>query len=258
MLKTFLNKLIIWGINPYRTIFTLKNLPYYYKDLRKFKKSSPQDSPFKITKNPQLGGKLNEGGNTKGHYFYQDLSVAQKIFKNNPVKHVDIGSRVDGFVAHVASFREIEVFDIRPVTQNIPNVTFTQADLTLLDSKLKNYTDSISCLHALEHIGLGRYGDKIDPDGHIKGFNSIYTILKKGGTFYFSVPIGPLRIEFNAHRVFSLSYLLSMIQTKYEIISFSYVNDKGFLIKDAALSEENTKSNFNCKYGLAIFELIKI
>jgi len=37
---------------------------------------------------------------------------------------VDIGSRVDGFVAHVASFREIEVFDVRPISAQIPASSF--------------------------------------------------------------------------------------------------------------------------------------
>jgi len=88
---------------------------------------------------------------------------------------------------------------------------------------LINYCDSISCLHALEHFGLGRYGDRIDYQGHLLGWNNIYKILKRGGNFIFSVPIGIQRIEFNAHRVFSIEYLLTMIKGRYQIDSFSYV-----------------------------------
>ena len=54
----------------------------------------------------------DNAGQNKGHYFHQDLLVAKMIYDTKPRRHIDIGSRLDGFVAHVASFREIEVFDI--------------------------------------------------------------------------------------------------------------------------------------------------
>lgn len=101
-------------------------------------------------------------------YFYQDLYAAQKIFQANPEKHVDIGSRIDGFIAHVASFREVEMLDIRPLPEKIKNVHFTHGDLLDLESKYHNYADSISSLSVLEHFGLGRYGDTIDVDGSMK------------------------------------------------------------------------------------------
>jgi hypothetical protein len=42
-------------------------------------------------------------------------------------------------------------------------------ELTPYGSTPDGYCDSLSCLHALEHFGLGRYGDPIDPRGHEKG-----------------------------------------------------------------------------------------
>ena len=86
----------------------------------------------------------------------------------------------------------------------------------------------------------------------------MFNILKTNGIFYFSVPIGEQRIEFNAHRVFSLAYLLEMFQNKFEIISFSYVDDKGNLNKNLFLTEELIINNCNCNYGCGIFELRKI
>ncbi|MDR2286697.1 MAG: hypothetical protein LBE04_04375 [Prevotellaceae bacterium] len=100
------------------------------------------------------------------YYFYQDLYVAHKIHQNHPEKHIDIGSSISGFAAHVASYREIEVHDIRPLEKNIHNIKFKQCDLMKLNSDNIEYTDSISCLHALEHFGLGRYGDRICYDGY--------------------------------------------------------------------------------------------
>lgn len=110
-----------------------------------------------------------ESGMASGHYLHQNLLVAGKIFKNNPIKHVDIGSRMDGFIAHVASFREIEFFDIRKLTNTVDNIKFVQADLMEDNFKIVDYCDFVSSLHALEHFGLGRYCDRIKYQGHILG-----------------------------------------------------------------------------------------
>ncbi|HEY1054920.1 MAG TPA: DUF268 domain-containing protein, partial [Emticicia sp.] len=195
----------------------------------------------------------------KGNYFHQDLLVAQKIYNNNPVRHIDIGSRIDGFVAHVAAFRKIEIFDIRPQESTANNIVFYQADLTQLQDNMRNCTDSISSLHAIEHFGLGRYGDPIDVNGHLKAIDNIHAMLKPNGRFYFSVPIGSQRIEFNEQRVFSIEYLLRILEGKFRIDSFNYVDDNGDLFENAPLSEENIKKNFDCNwYGCGIFELTKI
>ncbi|MBM4174492.1 MAG: DUF268 domain-containing protein [Ignavibacteria bacterium] len=193
----------------------------------------------------------------KGHYFHQDLFIARKIHEANPQKHVDIGSRTDGFIAHVASYRQIELLDIRPIESAVRNISFRQANLIELPEDLINYTDSISSLHAIEHFGLGRYGDPIDYWGYLKALKNIAMMVKQGGTCYFSVPIGPQRIEFNAHRVFSISYLLSLFESEYSLKSFSFVNDDGDFFEDIALTDEYIASNCNCTYGCGIFILIK-
>jgi SAM-dependent methyltransferase len=193
-----------------------------------------------------------------GHYFHQDLLVAQRIFANNPQKHLDIGSRTDGFVAHVASFRHIEIIDIRPVVSQVNNISFRQADLMQLPQDLMEYCDSISALHAIEHFGLGRYNDPIDYTGHLKALENIYRILKPGGKFYFSTPMGPQRIEFNAHRVFSLNYLIDLFDKRYKIDRFSYVNDAGELFENVEFNKLKVNRNYDCDYGCAIFEMTKI
>ena len=253
-LKSFVNRKI------HKFFITILSVNWFlndYKNFRKQMKIYPES--FHIKFYPILTDKFNESGTAKGHYFHQDLLIAQKIFKNNPSKHVDIGSRIDGFVAHVASYREIEIFDIRPLKTNIKNIKFIQANLMNFTSdKYINYTDSISALHSIEHFGLGRYGDSIDFNGHIKGLESIYKILKTGGKFYFSVPIGPQRIEFNAHRVFSLKYLLSIFKDKYSIDSFSYVDDNGDLHYDVILTDDLISNNCYSNYGCGIFEMTKL
>ncbi|MBU2026285.1 MAG: DUF268 domain-containing protein [Proteobacteria bacterium] len=241
-------------------LFTyLKGMPAFlkeYGEIRGQARRSGNDFPFgKLY--PCLQEKDQESGVLAEHYFYQDLYVARKVFQNNPARHVDIGSRIDGFVAHVASFREIEVLDVRDLHLAIPSIRFTRVDLAAKDFPLVDYCDSLSCLHALEHFGLGRYGDPVDYNGHLVGWENMRRMLKKGGKFYFSVPIGAQRIEFNAHRVFSVAYLLHLMEKRYDIDAFAYINDAGDFISDAALDEASVRDNFGCRYGCGIFELTK-
>ena len=220
-------------------------------------RSSSHTFPFGKL-NPYPHDKKQQSGTARGHYFHQDLLVARRIFESKPEKHVDVGSRVDGFVAHVAVFRPIEVLDIRPMDSKVHNILFKQADLMSPPPDMVGYTDSLSCLHAIEHFGLGRYGDPIDFEGHLKGLNSLHAILKHGGILYLSCPIGPQRIEFNAHRVFNVKYLLSLFEGKFRLRRFSYVDDQGFLHENVAMTNEQLTSNFGCHYGCGIFELEKI
>lgn len=235
----------------------IKSWFFYLRSLQQFRRQAT-DGLFPFGKlYPCIEDRFKQSGIASGHYFHQDLLIANKIYKNNPIKHVDVGSRVDGFIAHVASFRKIEVFDIRELDSKILNVAFKRFDLMDENSGFINYSDSISCLHALEHFGLGRYGDRVDYHGYMRGWKNIGKILKSSGKFYFSVPIGPQRVEFNAHRVFSINYLKDLISTVYRIDSFSYVDDEGDLIQDAELESGSAEKNFGCNYGCGIFELTK-
>ena len=171
---------------------------------------------------------------------------------------MDIGSRIDGFVAHVAVFRPVEVLDIREQASHVRNVEFKQADLMQpLPETMIAYCDSISSLNAIEHFGLGRYGDPIDYHGHEKAIRNITAILQPGGRFYFAVPIGAQRIEFNAHRVFSLRYLLDLFAPDYTLANFSWVDDVGDLHEDQELTPSAVDTNLGCRFGCGIFELVK-
>jgi hypothetical protein len=166
---------------------------------------------------------------------------------------------VDGFVAHVAAFRPIEVIDIRPIESRVSNITFRQGDITAeLPAELRRCCDSLSCLSVLEHFGLGRYGDPICYDGYIVGLRNLTEMLESGGILYLSVPMGPQRIEFNAHRVFSLKHLHELFDPAFAVERFSYVDDGGDLVENANLTTENIATNFGCHFGFAIFELRKL
>jgi SAM-dependent methyltransferase len=202
--------------------------------------------------------KYEQSGTASGHYFHQDLLIAKKIYIQNPVKHVDVGSRVDGFVAHVAVFRAIEVLDIRATARSVDNIRFIHLDLLNLPESMVEYCDSLSCLHALEHFGLGRYGDRLDINGHRVGLLNLHRMLKPNGILYLSVPIGKERIEFNAHRVFSLTSVLNWTTDLFDLVSFSFVDDAGNLHESAPLSPSSIVENFGLTYGCGIFELRKL
>ena len=234
-----------------------RGMPVFLRNYSLIKKQVRESGgEFPLGKmHPCVADRYEQSAVVSEHYFYQDFLVAQRVFQNRPLKHVDVGSRIDGFVAHVAIFREIEVLDIRNLTINIPNIRFRRADIMDDRFPLRDYCDSVSCLHALEHFGLGRYGDPVDYHGHIKGLKNMAGMRTAGGKLYLSVPIGEQRIEFDAHRVFSIRYLLGLLENQFRLDAFSYIDDARMLFPDVPLEEEAVLNNFDCHYGCGIFEL---
>lgn len=237
----------------------LRGIPAYLRNLIRFSQlQKTAKMPFAISGlMPFPGDRYLPGGSASGHYFRQDLLVAQKIFKKNPERHLDIGSRIDGFVAHIAAFRGIEVLDFRPQPSVSENITFRQFDLMQPPpEELINCTDSLSCLHTLEHLGLGRYGDSLDPAGYLTGLKNLTQILKSGGTLYLSVPIGPQRIEFDSHQVFESAYMLDLLKPSFDIRSFAHTDDQGAIHKNIS-TEQIIGQTKLCRYGCGIFEAVK-
>jgi hypothetical protein len=238
--------------------FDLKKI-LFIKNYSKFKKNKKEwiSQGGIITKNHMiLSDYEDKAGNIKGHYFHQDLLVTNFIYENKPMRHVDVGSRIDGFVAHVASFREIQVVDIRELEKSEhKNIKFVKANF-MNDQNLEK-TDSISCLHTIEHFGLGRYNDPIDVNGHNKGIANLVSLVKEGGRMYISFPIGQNNeVHFNAHRVFKVDTIFKhpSIKQHMELVRFDYVDDTGNLHSDVMLQDFDT----NIKYGCGIYTFKKI
>lgn len=249
-----------FGIDPLRLIQALRGLPAYWRDYRKFRAGHSG----RLAIYPCLQDRYAEGGVTKSEYFWQDLIVARWIHEVGPDLHVDVGSRTDGFVAHVASFRQIEVFDVRPIKTSVPGVIFRQADLMDRGAMAPwyaegGYCDSLSCLHVVEHFGLGRYGDSIDPRGYEVGVANLVRLLKPGGRFYLSTPIGQERVEFNANWVFDPRTILACADASgLRLERLSVFNSRSGLrdIKNAQLDDEVVVLAEQ-PYNLGIFVFIK-
>ena len=192
----------------------------------------------------------DDSSGTLGGYFYQDLTVARWVHEADPQRHVDVGSRLDGFIGHLAAFREVEVLDIRPQPLTVPNVTFHQLDLMqALPAEWIECTDSLSCLHTIEHFGLGRYGDPLDPDGHLKGLEQLAKLVRPGGTFHLSTLVGRERIEFNAHRVFAPDTMLSWFEDGWEIQRTALIDDQ---LKLSTAEDSSALQGADCDTGVGI------
>jgi hypothetical protein len=263
-MKRFVKK-VYWilasqlGLDPLRFFRALVNAPWFIAKYLTFKSSFPGN----LALMPCLHDRHQEGGDARSEYFWQDLLVARLIHQAAPRRHVDIGSRIDGFVAHVASFREIEVLDVRPITMALPGIQFKQADLMddrELDRLLETAggsSDSVSCLHALEHFGLGRYGDRLDPKGWRKGLRNLARLVENGGTLYLSVPIGTERVEFNANWVFDPRRIVeAATEERLSVESLSVFSPEGGLQKVTA--DSGTLTDLAVRpYALGIFTFRK-
>lgn len=190
-----------------------------------------------------------------GIYFHQDLYVARKIYHQRPKIHMDIGSRIDGFIAHLLVFMDVEIVDVRQL-DGVDGLTCQQMDARHLTMVEDNSIESLSCLHALEHFGLGRYGDEVDPVAWETALAEMLRVLAPGGTFYLSVPIGEERVEFNAHRVFGLRAILEKLQGAH-IESLCIADSRG-LIGIKSGEEIHQAADLNAYEGcIGIFEVHK-
>jgi len=221
------------GINLTACIKNVLGLPGFIRDIRKYESSNSRPHFAVRLKHlfPILYERKASAGSIGGDYFHQDLWAARRIYRRKPASHIDIGSRIDGFVAHVLTFMDITLIDIRSIQSNLEGLTFIQDDATTLANIPSDSVESLSTLHVAEHFGLGRYGDPISAESCFTYMNTLQRVLAPGGVLYFSVPIGEERVEFNAHRVFSPSTILQAF-SGLKLLSFSYVNEDGSIYEN--------------------------
>jgi hypothetical protein len=176
------------------------------------------------------------------HYFYQDIWAFRKIYESIVEHHIDVGSRID-FVGFLTVITRVTFIDIRPLMVNLENLYSRKENILSMPFE-DNSVASLSCLHVAEHIGLGRYGDPLDPLGTKKACRELTRILAIGGDLYLSLPVGRPRLRFNAHRIHSPQQIIEYCNG-LQLEELSGINDEGDFIKNIEMAIlEN--SNYAC------------
>jgi SAM-dependent methyltransferase len=189
------------------------------------------------------------------HYFFQAVWAFRKLLSSRPRHHVDVGSQ-SGFVGLLSAITRVTFIDIRPLRAPLPELHSVAASIVRLpfaDSSV----ESFSSLHVIEHVGLGRYGDPIDPAGSEKACHEIVRVLAAGGRAYVSVPIGRSRVQFNGQRVFDAWRVAEMFEG-VDLRELSIVSPDGTFMADVDLHGiQISDHGQGLDYGLGMFEFAK-
>lgn len=176
------------------------------------------------------------------HYTYHPAWAARKLVEIAPKEHVDISS-ILSFGTIVSAFIPIRFYDYRPAALQLSNFKSGAADLKKLFFE-DDSIESLSCMHTVEHIGLGRYGDELDPNGDLAAIHELKRVLKKDGSLLFVTPVGKPRIEFNGHRIYSYEQIVDYF-SPLVLQEFSLIPDAGGLTENADPSLVN-KQEYGC------------
>jgi len=179
------------------------------------------------------------------HYLYHPAWAARVLAQTKPQLHIDISS-ILSFSTIISAFIPVRFYDYRPANIKLDNFNAEKVDLLSLPFT-DNSVKSLSCMHTVEHIGLGRYGDSIDPDGDIKAINELKRVTAVDGNLLFVVPIGKPKIIFNAHRIYEYSQIIEYFDG-FDLKDFFLIPDdalKNGPIKNATKDDSN-RQNYGC------------
>jgi hypothetical protein len=240
---------LVWRVlNPVfdwrRTGRALREYPRFFSQWREYRALGGKAPAREFY--PQLHDR-QETSPYDPHYFFQDTWAAQRIAEHRPERHVDVGSRVD-LVGFLTAVTPVTFVDIRPLEANVEGLTSVAGsvlDLPFADRSLP----SVSCLHVAEHIGLGRYGDPLDPEGTRRAAAELQRVVADDGHLLFAGPVGRPRTNFNAHRIHSPEQIVAMFP-ELELEEFSGVDDSGRFQRRRELSELDG-SDYAC--GMFLF-----
>lgn len=190
-------------------------------------------------------------------YFYQAAWAMRLITALRPAQHVDIGSDVR-YVGMLSQCVPTTFVDIRPLQVQLPGLDCRIGSVLALP-----YPDasvmSISCLHVIEHVGLGRYGDPLDPQGTAKACRELQRVLARGGRLYVSTPVGRARVQFNGQRVQSVEEVLQNFSGLTPVI-VSLIDPEGMFHDDIGVDRaaELAVQDGYLDYALGCFVFMRL
>lgn len=243
----FVYRLFLPYIDLYKVISSIRGIPLYLRDLFKYMIRSKK-CLLNLDLYPILEDRTKNTG-VDYHYLYQQIWVFNSVNKLKPTDHYDVSSTYQ-MSCYLAGITKAHFIDLRPIKADIPNLDLLEGDIENLPFK-DNSLESVSCLHVIEHIGLGRYGDALDINGPEIAARELSRVVKPNGILYLSTPIGRERICFNAHHVFNPFTILKYFKD-FELIQFNMVDDMGKLHRD--IEVKDFKKN---EYSLGMFMLRK-
>lgn len=187
------------------------------------------------------------------HYVFHTAWAARVIAELRPSRHVDIGSSLY-FVSSISAFVPTLFIDFRPADLGISGLISGAGTLMQLPFS-DNSVESLSCMHVVEHVGLGRYGDSLDSDGDIKAAHELSRVVAPGGALLFVVPIAGLaRIQFNAHRIYTYQQIRALFPN-FDLVEFALIPDEG--AKEGLIRHAVDKQAAQQQYGCGCFHFSK-
>lgn len=201
----------------------------FWIDFFQFKKKNTKRSSLSIADTyPCLKDKVTYTP-VDEHYTYHPAWAARILAKTQPKEHIDISSILH-FSTILSAFIPTKFYDYRPAKVSLSNFQSDFADLKKLPFS-DDSIESLSCMHTIEHIGLGRYGDEIDTDGDLKAIEELKRVLQPNGTLLFVTPVGKPKVQFNAHRIYSYEQIIDYF-APLQIQEFSLIPDSGGIINN--------------------------
>ncbi|UCG11659.1 MAG: DUF268 domain-containing protein [Deltaproteobacteria bacterium] len=220
-------------VDPLRVLNGLKGFSWYFPDWRKYAGMDGAEEIRLLETWPQLHDRTGTSG-IDHQYFYVNGWAARRILSDQPDRHVDVASQAM-FANLLAAVLPVIFVDYRPLKVELPRLVCLGGSILALPFA-SGSIDSLSCLHVAEHIGLGRYGDPLDPQGTRKATLELFRVLAPGGNLYFAVPVGRPRLCFNSQRIHSVGTIRDYF-SKLELMEFSGVHDDGRFLQGDDLSE---------------------
>ena len=228
-----------------RQLASLVYLPKFLLDLRRYQRLARNETVRLADAYPCLSDRMPRTS-FDPHYLFQGAWLSRRLAQARPERHVDVGSSVM-MISVLSAQVPVTFVDYRPLSVALPGITSVGGDLGKLPFSDRSL-DSVSSLHVIEHVGLGRYGDRIRADGSRLAARELERVIKPKGHLFVSVPVGRERVCFNAHRVFAPHTIVTYLE-ELRLERFSLVDDEGRFSEGASLDAAS-----GLDYGCGMFE----